>query len=82
MDVIDLDEFEQRAAWLEHCDGMSRFAAESEAARRQGVQRWEVVAYAKNRARDTTGGGDNRQTATRDAADDLSRVQPAPKKEV
>jgi hypothetical protein len=43
MAVIDVDQFEERAAWLEYCDGMSRFEAETEAARRQGVKRWEAL---------------------------------------
>lgn len=79
--MIDLDQFENTAAWLEHCDGMSRFAAETEAARRQGVQRWEVISHAKNSSGDTQRGGYNRQEAPRDAADNLPRVQPASEKE-
>jgi len=45
----DADQFEQTAAWLEYCDGMSRFAAETEAARRQGVLRKEALDHAKKR---------------------------------
>jgi hypothetical protein len=40
---VDLDRFQQTAAWLEYCDGMSRFHAESEAARRQYFKRWEIL---------------------------------------
>lgn len=40
--MIDIERYEHTAAWLEYCDGMTRFAAETEAARRQGVKRWEA----------------------------------------
>lgn len=79
--MIDLDQFENTAAWLEHCDGMSRFAAETEAARRQGVKRWQVMDHAKNNGGDTQGRGDQRQASSRHAADNLPRVQPASEKE-
>ena len=51
--MIDLDQFESTAAWLQYCDGMTQFQAETEAARRQGVIRSEVLAYAQNDKRDT-----------------------------
>lgn len=47
MAVIDVDQFEERAAILEYCDGMSRFEAETEAAKRQGVKRWEALKECK-----------------------------------
>lgn len=47
--MIDLDRYENTAAWLEFCDGMTRFAAETEAARRQGYQRHEVQNEIRNR---------------------------------
>ena len=37
------DQFEERAGVLEFDNGMTRFAAETEAARRQGVKRWEAI---------------------------------------
>lgn len=43
MKSVDIDRFEGTAAWLEYCDGMTRFAAETEAARRQGMTRWEAM---------------------------------------
>ena len=52
--MIDLDAYEQTAAWLEYCDGMSRFEAETEAARRQGKKRFEVINAKRNG--DTTAG--------------------------
>lgn len=44
---FDAEVFEERAAWLQYSDGMSRFQAEVEAARRQGVERWEVLRECK-----------------------------------
>ncbi len=41
--MIDLDAWEERAAILEFDWGMTRFAAETEAARRQGFKRWELI---------------------------------------
>ncbi len=51
--TFDLDRYENTAAWLEHCDGMTRFQAETEAARRQGLQRWEAIKHGKDDRRDT-----------------------------
>lgn len=73
MAVIDRDQFENTAAWLEHCDGLSRFAAETEAARRQGFKRHEVMNA--NSGRDSKQGGDIGQAPARRPEDDLPRVQ-------
>lgn len=40
---VDFERFEETAAILEFDEGMARFDAETEAARRQGVQRWEAM---------------------------------------
>lgn len=40
---FDVDEFEERAAIMEFDGGMTRFAAETQAARRQGVSRWQAM---------------------------------------
>lgn len=71
--MIDVDQYEQTAAWLEYCDGMSRFEAETEAARRQGKKRFEVINAKRNG--DTTASGDKRQTTSRQSANHLSIVQ-------
>ncbi len=71
--MMDIERFEDRAAWLEYCDGMSRFAAETEAARRQGLKRWEAID--EIRRRDSEGSGDQRQADARDAADDMPGMQ-------
>lgn len=69
------ERFEETAAWLEHCDGMSRFAAEKEAARRQGKQRWEMIGDVARRVVESA--RDQRAAmAARGGADDMPRVQP------
>lgn len=78
--MIDRDQFEQTAAWLEYCDGMSRFEAETEAARRQGYKRHEVINA--NGIRNSEGGRHSGQTATRKPADNLSRVQSTSAQEI
>lgn len=77
--MMDVEAFEDRAAWLEHCDGMTRFAAETEAARRQGMKRWEALNEIGRR--DTAGGRHNRPADARDAADNLPGVQPPSEKQ-
>ena len=74
--MICLDTFTERAAILEYDHGMSRFAAETEAARRQGVQRWEAINEIKQR--NPQGQRDQRAEVQRDAAHDVSRVQRHP----
>lgn len=44
---VDLDQWEERAAILEFSAGMSRFEAETAAARMQGCERWEVAQQVK-----------------------------------
>jgi hypothetical protein len=44
---IDLDAWEERAAIMEFDGGLTRFAAETEAAKRQGKTRWEIIEHAK-----------------------------------
>jgi hypothetical protein len=76
MDDFDLDQFENTAAWLEYCEGLTRFQAETEAARRQGVKRHEAIRMghsAKPR--------DHREAPQRHAAHDLPRMQPAQAKQ-
>lgn len=80
MRCADIDQFENTAAWLEYCDGMSRFQAETEAARRQGLQRWEIINAKRNGNFER--GGDNRQAvAGQQRPDAMPGVQPASEKE-
>ena len=84
MKSVDIDQFENTAAWLEFCDGMTRFQAETEAARRQGVSRWQAMEAKRDAERDghTQRGGDLDQAMARQQRpDDLPRVQRAPQEE-
>ena len=66
---MDIDLFEERAAILEFDEGMTRFAAETEAARRQGFKRHEVTDAI--RQRNLAGRRDHGPEALRDHANDL-----------
>ena len=41
--MFDIDQFEERAAIMEHNGGLSQFAAETAAAKAQGKTRWEAM---------------------------------------
>lgn len=56
--MVNLDEFEERSAIMEFDGGLSRFDAETRAARAQGFKRHEVLDAIRNR--DLALGGDNR----------------------
>lgn len=73
--MIDLDWWEERSATLEFDQGMTRFAAETEAARRLGFKRFEAI-NAK-RERDTARCRDQRSAVERHDADNLPGVQRA-----
>ena len=76
---MDIERFEHTAAWLEYCDGMTRFHAETEAARRQGLKRWEVLnAIGKRNSEPERHPG---AAAARQSAPDLPGMQPQPAKE-
>jgi len=79
--MIDLDQFENTAAWLQFCDGMSRFQAETEAARRQGVIRSEVLAHAQNDKRNSASARDSGQAPERDNSDAMPAMQRAAKEQ-
>ena len=88
--MIDVDQFENTAAWLEHCDGMTRFQAETEAARRQGVLRKEAMQDVKNSERDTQGQRHNNAPDEWNNSHDMPAMQshtaqqerPLPKRDV
>ena len=67
--MFDRDDFEQTAAWLEFCDGMTRFAAETEAAKRQGVKRHDII-------RNLPKARDHGSQLQRHSEVSVSRVQP------
>lgn len=71
---MDFDAFEERAAIAEYDGGLTRFAAETLAAREQGYERWEVI-NAK-RERDTSPARDQRAATVGQSTDDLPGVFP------
>lgn len=46
--MFDFDSWNERAAIMEFDGGLSRFAAETAASKRQGLERWEVLRNADN----------------------------------
>ena len=78
--MIDLDAFEERAAIMEFDGGMTRFEAETAAAKAQGFSRWEVMNHAK-RARDIAAARDKREPIQRDRQGDMPRMQSASEKQ-
>ena len=78
--MIDLDIFEERAAIMEYCGGMSRFEAETKAAQAQGSSRWEVMDAI--RKRDTGASQDQRKAHVWDGQNNMPRVQRATEKKV
>jgi len=68
---FDFERFNETAAWLQYCDGMSRFMAETEAARRQGVARYDAIRMGHSEA-----ARDRGQAHDGDAAHHVPRVQP------
>ena len=76
--MIDVDRFETTAAWLQYCDGMTQFQAETEAARRQGVLRKEAMQDVKNSERDTQGQRHNNAPDARHNSHNMPAMQPRP----
>lgn len=76
---MDAGRFEELAGMFESDEGMTRFAAETRAAERLGVKRWEAMDAIKRR--DSGAAPHHGEAARGDAADDLSRVQPRQEEE-
>ena len=74
--TFDPDKFIEAAAWLQYCDGLNAFQAETEAARRQGMLRKEALGHAENYIGNIAGTRDQRQAGRRDSADDMPAMQP------
>lgn len=76
--MIDVDLFIERAAIMEFEGGLSRYQAETEAAKAQGVPRWQALkaVHDANIGGNPRVGGDRGQAHVRDGSVDLSRVQP------
>lgn len=76
--MVDLDAWEERAAIMQFDAGMSRFEAETQAAKQQGFTRWEVLEIINaNRIGNTRQGGDNRPAHVGNGSDNLPGMQPA-----
>ena len=77
--MLDRDAFEERAAIAEYCGGLSRFNAETLAAKEQGLTRHEVMNAI--RLGHFEGAQHQRAAGNGDAAGNLPRVQPDPKEQ-
>lgn len=75
--MLDRDAFEERAAILEFDGGLSRFAAETQAAQAQGLTRWQALEEIKNAdsKRNPAIGGDNGSAHVGNGSDNMPRVQ-------
>lgn len=73
---MDTDAWEERAAIMEFDGGLSRFRAETLAARAQGVERHEAI-----RIRDSQQARDQRAATARDGQDDMPGMQRQQEKE-
>lgn len=77
---FDKDAFEERAAIMEFDGGLTRFQAETAAAKAQGVERWQAIGKIAGRV--VEGARHNRDAmAKRASADAMPRVQPHAAKE-
>lgn len=81
--MLDLEAFAERAAIMEFDGGLSRFQAETEAARAQGVTRWQALEALKhaNGIGHSGQGGNIGSAAIRHGSDDLPRVQRHPQEQ-
>lgn len=70
---MDLDAFDERAAIMEFDGGLSRFDAETQAAKAQGKTRWEAINAIK--LRNLAAGRDHGSQAVGNAAGNLPGVQ-------
>lgn len=77
--MIDMDQFQERAAIMEFDGGMPRFRAETLAAQAQGYQRKEV--FDEIGRRDFARERDQREAGKRDGNDNLPPMQCASEKE-
>lgn len=77
--MFDRDAFEERAAIMEFDGGLSRFEAETQAAKAQGLSRWQAMEAIKNEdgKRNSAIGGDRGAAHVRHGSDDMPGVQRA-----
>lgn len=77
--MFDRDAWEERAAIAEYDGGLSRFEAETLAAKAQGLTRWQALGEIKDAdsKRNPARGGDNGSPHVGNGSDNLPRVQRA-----
>lgn len=77
--MFDRDAWEERAAIAEYDGGLSRFEAETLAAKAQGLTRWQALEEIKDAdsKRNLARGGDNGSPHVGNGSDNLPRVQRA-----
>lgn len=77
--MFDRDAFEERAAIAEFDGGLSRFEAETLAAKAQGLTRWQALEAIKNEdgKRNPASGGHHGSAHVRHGSDHLPGVQRA-----
>lgn len=82
--MFDRDAFEERAAIMEFDGGMSRFEAETQAAKAQGLTRWQALEKIRNAdsKRNPAFGGDSGSAHVGNRADNVSRMQRATAQQV
>jgi hypothetical protein len=75
--MFDRDAFEERAAIAEFDGGLSRFEAETLAAKAQGLTRWQALEEIKDEdgKRNLARGGDHGSAHVGNGSDHLPRVQ-------
>jgi len=75
--MFDRDAFEERAAIMEFDGGLSRFDAETQAAKAQGLTRWQALAEVKNAdgKRNPASGGNHGSAHVGNGSDNLPGVQ-------
>lgn len=81
--MFDRDAFEERAALIEFDGGLSRFEAETQAAKAQGLTRWQALAEVRNAdgKRNPASGGDHGSAHVGNGSDNLPRVQRQPQEQ-
>jgi hypothetical protein len=78
--MFDFDQFEERSAIMEFDGGMTRFEAETVAAKAQGLQRWEALRHADSK-RNPAPERDHRPAPAGQPANDLPGVQRGPEEQ-
>lgn len=80
---FDIEAFEERSSIIEYDGGLSRFEAETLAAKAQGLTRWQAMEAARNAKRigNPATAWDQREAAQRHRPHHMPAVQSAPAEE-